>query len=142
MISKESGSNEMNSVNHIYGGIYVSSYEGAKDFDGRVIYVHHDIKWYSQGLHIPLLSTRPNSDVDRTGAKVNEENLELIHNLITNSFIDKARILIHCRGGVERSPLTVATWLRRYRGFTLDEAYTLLKLRRPVVEDRRYWLNV
>lgn len=130
----------MNSINHIYGSIYVSSYEHAPDFDGRVIFVHHEVQWYSKGLHIPLLSKRPNSDTDRTGAKINEENLKLIHDTITKAYIDKAKILVHCKGGVERSPLVVATWLQKVRGLTLDEAYTLIKLRRPVVEDRRYWL--
>jgi Dual specificity phosphatase, catalytic domain len=146
--SKSSGLYEMgdshqkyNYLSHIYGGIYVSSYDHAKDFDGRVIFVHHDVQWYSKGLHIPLLSKRPNSDTDRTGAKVNEENLDLIHELITNSFIDKSRILIHCRGGVERSPLVVATWLRSKRGFTLDDAYKYIMDRRPVVEYRGYWLD-
>lgn len=131
----------MNEVSHIYGGIYVSSYEGAPKFDGRVVFVHHDIQWYSKGLHVPLLSKRPYSDTDRTGAKVNEENLKLIHSIITDAYIAHEQILVHCRGGVERSPLTVATWLQSRRGFTLDEAYTLIMLRRPIVEDRRYWLG-
>lgn len=130
----------MNEVNHIYGGVFVSSYEGAPGFVGEVIFVHHDIQWYSKGYHIPLLSKRPNSDTDRTGAKINGYNLAFIHERITNSFLNRTDILIHCKGGVERSPLTVVTWLQKYRGFTLDKAYELLMKKRPVVEDRRYWL--
>jgi protein-tyrosine phosphatase len=131
----------MDTVSRIIGPIYVSSWEGAKNFDGDVIFVHHDIQWYVKGLHIPLLKVRPNSTEDRSGAKVNPRNLDLILWYITEHFVNRQRLLIHCKGGVERSPLCVATWLREYKNRTLDEAYQYIKQKRPIVEDRRNWLN-
>lgn len=133
----------MDNVTKIIGPIYVGSWEGVKDFKGDVIFVHHDIQWYTKGLHIPLLSKRPNSDTDRSGAKVNQTNLDLIMEFIEEYFqADSGRpLLIHCKGGVERSPLSVASWLVKYHNWTLDRAYFNLKQLRPIVEDRREWLN-
>jgi protein-tyrosine phosphatase len=36
----------------------------------------------------------------------------------------------------------VAWFLKTRRGKTLDEAYALLKSRRPIVVDRRRWLGI
>lgn len=133
----------MDEVNWIYGPIYLSSYEGAKNFQGLVIFVHHDIEYYSQGLHIPILKKRPNDSTDRRGAEVNVDNLELIHALLDKAVAYSQTTLVHCRGGIERSPLVVATWLTQVLegGASLDTAYNYIKLQRPVVEDRRYWLD-
>jgi hypothetical protein len=50
-------------------------------------------------------------------------------------------VLVHCEEGCERAPLTVAWFLRTRRAMTLDEAYALIKRRRPIVKDRRSWLG-
>jgi len=52
------------------------------------------------------------------------------------------RVLVHCEEGSERAPLAVAWFLKTKRGKTLDEAYALLKSKRPIVEDRRRWLGI
>jgi Dual specificity phosphatase, catalytic domain len=125
----------------ILGSIYVGGYENAGDFNGFVLFVHHDIQWYTKGLHIPLLSKKPNSPTDRTGAKINYSNLYLITETIDRHFKNHTPLLVHCRGGVERSPLCVVHWLVEYFDNTPDIAYDYVKMKRPVVEDRRYWLN-
>lgn len=130
----------MDTVSKIIGPIFVSSYEGAKDFRGDILFVHHDIEWYTRGWHLPLLQSRPNSDTDRTGAKVNYDNLELIHDIIQFHYDAGSPLLVHCKGGVERSPLCVVTWLNLCKDHSLDSAYEYVKNARPVVEDRRYWL--
>lgn len=127
-------------VSKILGPVYVSSYVGAKDFEGQVVFVHHDIQWYTKGLHIPLLSKRPNSYTDRSGAKVNLENLYLLQNIIEEHFKNNLPILVHCKGGIERSPLTVVNWLVAKHGLSFDEAYAYTKSKRHVIEDRRIWM--
>jgi len=134
--------------------IWVGSYESVEDWEGdNVIFVHHDVEYYTKGLHIPLLSKRPNSAEDRTGAKVNLKNLSLIHDIISNFRDREEPLLIHCRGGVERSPLCVASYMvkfmyqfdsgpnQRMTRHTYDTAYDFIQGKRSVVEDRRYWLN-
>lgn len=51
-------------------------------------------------------------------------------------------VLVHCEEGCERAPLVVAWFLKTRRAMTLDEAYALLKSRRPIVQDRRSWLGI
>ena len=53
-----------------------------------------------------------------------------------------ARVMVHCEEGCERAPLVVAWFLKTRRGFSLDDAYRLLKERRPIIEDRRRWLGI
>jgi protein-tyrosine phosphatase len=65
---------------------------------------------------------------------------------LTASVIDKAlaegrRVLVHCGAGSERAPLTVAWFLNRRRAMSLDTAYELLKRKRPIVQDRSFWLR-
>jgi predicted protein tyrosine phosphatase len=51
-------------------------------------------------------------------------------------------MLVHCGAGIERSPLTVAWFMCRKQFVAdLDEAYAWLMKRRPVVQDRRIWLE-
>jgi hypothetical protein len=46
------------------------------------------------------------------------------------------------RAGIERSPLTVAWYMCRRRVVAdLDQAYAWLIKKRPVVQDRRMWLE-
>jgi hypothetical protein len=52
-----------------------------------------------------------------------------------------APLLVHCLGGVERAPLSTVWWMKEKKGYSLDEAYAWVKERRPIVEDRRYWVR-
>lgn len=60
-------------------------------------------------------------------------------------FIDEthaAGVLVHCGAGIERSPLTVAYWMvTRGREPSWEAAYRKLMSIRPIVQDRRPWLE-
>ncbi|MGH7988493.1 MAG: dual specificity protein phosphatase family protein [Candidatus Binataceae bacterium] len=65
----------------------------------------------------------------------------------TAALIDAAlklnlRVLVHCEEGCERAPLVIAWFLKARRGMSLDEAYGLMKTRRPLIRDRRQWLGI
>ena len=85
-------------------------------------------------IHVPLLEISPEGPV------VNQVRLEIACDIIDNAYTNGYNILVHCQMGVERSPLTVAYWLATRYHISLDNAYRILKLQRPVVEDRRSWL--
>ena len=51
------------------------------------------------------------------------------------------RVLVHCEEGSERTPLVVAWFLHTRRKMSLEAAYNLLKRKRPIVRDRRKWLE-
>lgn len=54
---------------------------------------------------------------------------------------NRGPVLVHCGGGIERSPLAVAWYLFRKCGMTFEEAYDLVKMKRPIAQDRRAWLS-
>jgi hypothetical protein len=74
------------------------------------------------------------------GMEADPDMLTWAHHAIDES-IRKGPVLVHCVAGIERSPLTVATWLCERQGMTLDEAYDLVIDKRFVVERRNHWLD-
>lgn len=68
-------------------------------------------------------------------------SLEITAEIIDHALAGGRMVLVHCGAGSERAPLAVAWFLYRRRAMTLDEAYELLKSRRPIVQDRRFWLR-
>lgn len=115
----------------IIAGLYVGDLQDAQKFDGTIISVLPDVPEGepAQARHMPFLADGLDS-LERTAALIDDE-LALGH-----------RMLVHCEEGCERAPLVVAWFLKTRRGMTLDEAYDLLKSRRPIVEDRRRWLGI
>lgn len=132
-----------NMIAHIVDTLYLSDMQAAGSFDGYRLCVHENGPLYTGQCHFhPILVTKPNSPFDRSGALASIEALdaaaEVIHEKITN----KENIVVHCMGGIERSPLTIAWYLvTKSKMFdTLQEAYDFLKTKRPVVSERLFWL--
>jgi protein-tyrosine phosphatase len=115
----------------IIAGLFVGDLQDAQKFDGTVISVLPDLPDAEppRAIHMPFLAEGV-ATLDKTAALIDQE-LALGH-----------RVLVHCEEGCERAPLVVAWFLKTKRGKTLDEAYALLKSRRPIVEDRRRWLGI
>lgn len=125
----------------ITGRLYIGDHHSAKDFDGKVICVHGNSEYWHKGIHMPILKKLPNSDLDRTGAQASIEQLKAISNLIDKYAKDGHSVLVHCAGGVERSPLTLAYHLYwTYYFHTIEEAYDYIILKRPIVSRRLDWL--
>ena len=40
------------------------------------------------------------------------------------------KVIVHCAGGINRSPATVVWWLCRYQGLHLQEAWDIVKIQR------------
>lgn len=51
------------------------------------------------------------------------------------------KIIVICGGGVERSPTTVLAYLHRKEGLSIEEAYRILKSKRPVCDINLAWLD-
>lgn len=129
-------------LSEILPNLYLSDVKAAAEFDGERICVHENYPPYKGCFHhIPILTHRPNSKYDRTGAIASITSLNFAACMIDIQLGTGKKLLIHCWGGVERSPLTLAWWLVKNKKFeTLDEAYVFLKEKRPVVSDRQFWL--
>lgn len=126
-------------LSNIIGSIWVSSWLGAKNFEGKRVCVHHDTSLVHD-YHMPILLTRPDEDDRNKGAIANLKQLNLLGNIIDSCLDTEEPLMIHCKGGVERSPLTLVYFLVKFRSYSVDQAYEFIKKVRPVVEDRRTWL--
>jgi hypothetical protein len=115
----------------IITGLFVGDLQDAQRFEGMIISVLPDIPEGepARAIQIPFLANG-RATLDSTAA------------LIDAALNLGQRVLVHCEEGCQRAPLVVAWFLKARRGFTLDEAYELLKRRRPIVEDRRQWLGI
>ena len=111
--------------------LFVGDLQDAQRFDGTIITVLPDVPEAEppHAIHMPFLADGIDS-LERTAA------------LIDHELASGRRVLVHCEEGCERAPLVVAWFLKTRRGMTLDQAYFLLKSRRPIVEDRRRWLGI
>lgn len=114
----------------IISGLFVGDLQDAQHFDGVIISVLPDVPEGEppDAIHMPILLNGI-ATLDSTAV------------LIDHSLRIGRRVLVHCEEGCERAPLVVAWFLKTRRGMTLDEAYALLKSRRPIIADRRRWLG-
>lgn len=127
--------------------IFLGDYTAAEHFYGRRLCVHEQPPEYAYNEfladHIPLLRVLPISRWNRGGAQVNEAAMDRCGLIIDKACKDGVPLLVHCHGGVERSPLVLAWYLQdRGHAQSLSAAYTLLQRIRPVVADRTEWLPV
>lgn len=60
---------------------------------------------------------------------------------IDEQLVEGRLVLIHCSGGLHRSPLVVVWWLHTRKNMTIEEAYALVQSLRPEVERRDHWLK-
>jgi len=151
-------------VDNILRSIYLGNIKDAW-FAGQqtqmdTLYVHEDrIPDYTPTYHVPILNVEPEvplvvgdyfaqqgteEEIDRIQRKrlVDPGKLVVAHMILDDYYDGYKPLLIHCLGGVERSPLTLATWMIKI-GLQpdLDAAYKFLMAKRDVVQDRRHWLT-
>jgi protein-tyrosine phosphatase len=115
----------------IIENLFVGDLQDAQRFDGMIINVLPDLLEGepAHAIHMPFLAK-------------GLETLERTADLIDDGLARGHRVLVHCEEGCERAPLVIAWFLKTRRAMTLDQAYALLKSRRPIVEDRRRWLGI
>lgn len=111
--------------------LFVGDLQDAQRFDGMIINVLPDLLEGepAHAIHMPFLAK-------------GVETLDATAALIDDGLAQGLRVLVHCEEGCERAPLVVAWFLKTRRAMSLDEAYALLKNRRPIIEDRRRWLGI
>ncbi len=54
---------------------------------------------------------------------------------------ETTKVVVHCAMGMERSPLTVVWYLHKYHQISIDDAYEKVRAIRPIVLDRRDWIQ-
>jgi hypothetical protein len=117
--------------NEIIANLFVGDLQDAARFDGIIISVLPE-----------LLESEPRRAILMPFMANGRATLDSTAAVIDAALERNQRVLVHCEEGCERAPLVVAWFLKTRRGMTLDEAYTLMKSRRPIVQDRRGWLGI
>lgn len=64
---------------------------------------------------------------------------DLMHTYFTST---NKEVVVHCAMGMERSVLAVVWYLNKYLRMTIDDAYKLIKDKRPIAVDRRGWIGI
>jgi predicted protein tyrosine phosphatase len=119
------------SENEIIANLFVGDLQDAARFDGIIISVLPE-----------LLESEPRRAIVMPFMANGRATLDSTAAVIDAALERNQRVLVHCEEGCERAPLVVAWFLKTRRGMTLDEAYALMKSRRPIVQDRRRWLGI
>jgi len=117
--------------NEIIANLFVGDLQDAAHFDGIIISVLPE-----------LLESEPRRAILMPFMANGRATLDSTAAVIDAALERHQRVLVHCEEGCERAPLVVAWFLKTRRGMTLDEAYALMKSRRPIVQDRRRWLGI
>jgi protein-tyrosine phosphatase len=140
-------------MNYIIAQIFLGNIADAVKTSMDTLYVHEDfVPDYEPTHHVPIIQwSEPELEVgdffgghkDPARKKlVDPKKLEEAHAILDRYYNRNEQLLIHCLGGIERSPLTLATWMLKHKMYpNLDEAYIFLKKQRPIVADRRHWLG-
>jgi protein-tyrosine phosphatase len=89
-------------------------------------------------IWIPIIDQAMRED---GSIKVNKKNLDSLADTIDKALKEDQRdILLHCGMGSERSPLAAAWFLYRKRNMSFEDAYKLVREKRPATMDRTVWV--
>jgi len=94
----------------------------------------------SNAILIPILRS-PHEHLEDVDAEAIRPNLELIAHVIQNHVEAREKLLVHCMGGMERSPLALTWYLHERVGMGLNDAFDFVKSKRPQAINRIQWLN-
>lgn len=120
---------------------WVTDRIGITDFEGCTEAVIRDYVTINVAGELNS-SAQIQADIDPWSGRVKRDLTTLaalINKVLTDS--DDAKVVVHCAMGMERSPLTVVWYLHTYQNKTIDEAYEMAMNARPVVCDRREWID-
>ncbi len=120
-------------ADEILPNLFLGDGKDLAEFGGSVVYVREDI---------PLRS-RPDArwiPFHRDG-KADTARLDEAAAAIDELLGQGDRVFVHCGAGTKRSPLAVAWYLHKYKGMSIDDAYTFIQTRRPIVLRMTDWLR-
>lgn len=128
-------------------GVWVGDQLAAARFNGTRVCVHEIRPMYIEPtvpthgyIHAPILSARPLSKLNRA-AQASPVLLDRVATIIDALVASAMPVMIHCHGGIERSPLAAAWYLAHYCDYaSFTDAYDHVKRVRPITADRTAWV--
>ncbi len=130
-------------ANEVIKNVWVGDLEDAKVWEGNKICVleHYPSKYFPKNsILIPILR-EVHEHLEEQDAEVIMENIDLVSSIIQNHIMAGEKVLVHCMGGMERSPLAVTWYLHKNAGVHLNDAFDFVKTKRPQALNRIQWLN-
>lgn len=140
-------------ANEIIKNVWIGDIDDARIWEGNKICVLEKYpEDYTQREHsvlIPILSrvvenvtpTNKREMIKDEDAQVLMENIDLVSSIIQNHIMSGEKVLVHCIGGMERSPLAITWYLHKNAGVSLTDAFDFVKKKRPQALSRIQWLN-
>lgn len=126
-------------MNEVVPGLFVGDYNDAalhdKDFVSINVAHEHRLT-LPDSLYLPWWVPLGNGQVN-----ISRVVLDAVAEIIALNLAMGKKVLVNCNKGQERAPLTVAWYLMKKTGKTFDEAYALVKEKRPETLDRKFWLT-
>ena len=123
----------------ILPGIWLGNEEDGIAFEGDWVAVHGECR-HPKAYRIPIMEQGADG-WDTTQAS--REALDAATSFIRALQKQQRPLIVTCRMGIERSPLTLAYFLVRYKYVAnFNDAYKLLQGMRPIVEQRLHWLPI
>ena len=85
-----------------------------------------------KAYHIPIITESGHAHMDQLNHIA----------FFLETLLDKGtEVMVNCAAGMERSPLAIAYYLSYSKGISIEEAYKIVKEKRPQTMDRRDWLR-
>ena len=85
------------------------------------------------------LSIIDSKDSDIT--KILPQEMDFIDKNIKSNIKSNNQILVHCSGGINRSPIVVISYLVLHRGYELQDAIKLVKEKKPSIRIQNHYLS-
>ena len=117
------------------GDVYLTAYDGVEEAQEKRMYIINCAEEFEGKLGADLefnIEPYRYSTIDMLDRAVRE-----IHERVQ----DGINVSLNCRMGMERSALVAAKYLEDIHGMTMDQAYDYIMLSRPIVLDRRSWIE-
>lgn len=111
---------------------------------GKVLSIIEDKELKPEGLSIPWTEDEfKTADITQKTISVKDHELLTIEELnkaadeIYDTISQEKDIYVHCKAGQGRSPVTIAAYLIKYEGYTVDEAIDCVEVNRKIANLRK-----
>lgn len=123
--------------------VYVASEEGAEylvatDKADHAVTVHERYPGSATTHWIPIMVGDRDGDLFYASKRMLDAAAE-----VTRHYVELGdTVVVHCGSGVERGPLTVAWYMRKFQiADSINAAYDIIEGKRPQVMRRTHWLD-
>lgn len=129
-----------NNATEIFPNLWLGDWDDAFSFDGATLNLRDNYTYPGMTYHVEMML--PNPINWKAKYCISRLKLDAASDIIESHQQNGSGLLVHCLFGKERSPLAIAWWMvKSGRSKTLEEGISYLQSKRPIVENRIYWIE-